>query len=55
MCDCVCPAGELLFLFWGIKVCVNVRNAQTLYDEAKYISWAIYNIAIVNIAMATVQ
>ncbi|XP_037071787.1 probable G-protein coupled receptor CG31760 [Pollicipes pollicipes] len=48
-------AGELLFLFWGIKVCVNVRNAQTLFDEAKYISWAIYNIAIVNITMAMVH
>ncbi|ALC39992.1 CG31760 [Drosophila busckii] len=44
--------GEVLFLAWGIRVCYNVRNAESLYNEARLISYAIYNIAIVNIAMA---
>lgn len=43
--------GEVLFLSWGIKVCYNVRNAESLYNEARLISYAIYNIALVNIAM----
>ncbi|XP_067003121.1 probable G-protein coupled receptor CG31760 [Anabrus simplex] len=43
--------GEVLFLAWGIKVCYNVRNAESLYNEARLISYAIYNIALVNIAM----
>ncbi|XP_017856648.1 PREDICTED: probable G-protein coupled receptor CG31760 [Drosophila arizonae] len=43
--------GEVLFLAWGIRVCYNVRNAESLYNEARLISYAIYNIAIVNIAM----
>ncbi|XP_063244270.1 probable G-protein coupled receptor CG31760 [Bacillus rossius redtenbacheri] len=43
--------GEILFLAWGIKVCYNVRNAESLYNEARLISYAIYNIALVNTAM----
>ncbi|XP_046406708.1 probable G-protein coupled receptor CG31760 [Ischnura elegans] len=43
--------GEVLFLGWGIKVCLNVRNAESLFNEARLISYAIYNIALVNIAM----
>ena len=43
--------GELIFLLWGIKVCYNVRNAESVFNEAKYISCAIYNIAIVNTVM----
>ncbi|XP_022901804.2 probable G-protein coupled receptor CG31760 [Onthophagus taurus] len=43
--------GEVLFLAWGIRVCYNVRNAESLYNEARLISYAIYNIAVVNIAM----
>ncbi|XP_034230220.1 probable G-protein coupled receptor CG31760 [Thrips palmi] len=43
--------GEVLFLLWGIKVCYNVRNAESLYNEARLISYAIYNIAIVNTTM----
>jgi hypothetical protein len=43
--------GEVLFLSWGIKVCYNVRNAESLYNEARLISYAIYNIAVVNTAM----
>ncbi|KAJ8983539.1 hypothetical protein NQ317_006584, partial [Molorchus minor] len=42
---------EVLFLAWGIRVCYNVRNAESLYNEARLISYAIYNIAIVNIMM----
>ncbi|XP_058121445.1 probable G-protein coupled receptor CG31760 [Anopheles coustani] len=43
--------GEVLFLAWGIRVCYNVRNAESLYNEAKLISYAIYNIALVNTTM----
>ncbi|XP_075210452.1 putative G-protein coupled receptor CG31760 [Lycorma delicatula] len=43
--------GEVLFLAWGIRVCYNVRNAESLYNEARLITFAIYNIAVVNIAM----
>ncbi|KAK8390569.1 hypothetical protein O3P69_010333 [Scylla paramamosain] len=44
-------AGEVLFLMWGVKVCFSVRKAESFFDEAKYISWAVYNIALVNIVM----
>ncbi|KAH9517017.1 G-protein coupled receptor, variant 2 [Dermatophagoides farinae] len=47
--------GEFLFLLWGIKVCYNVRNAQSLFDEAKYITWAIYNITIVNMVVILIH
>uniref|UniRef100_T1J8C6 G-protein coupled receptors family 3 profile domain-containing protein n=1 Tax=Strigamia maritima TaxID=126957 RepID=T1J8C6_STRMM len=47
--------GEVLFLLWGIKVCYNVRNAETLFNEARHISYAIYNIAIVNIIMVAIH
>lgn len=47
--------GEVLFLAWGIRVCYNVRNAESLYNEARLISYAIYNIALVNILMAAIQ
>ncbi|XP_063700659.1 probable G-protein coupled receptor CG31760 [Culicoides brevitarsis] len=43
--------GEVLFLAWGIRVCYNVRNAESMYNEAKLISYAIYNIALVNTTM----
>lgn len=48
-------AGEVLFLAWGVRVCYNVRNAESLYNEARLISYAIYNIALVNIAMVAFQ
>lgn len=47
--------GEVLFLAWGIRVCYNVRNAESLYNEARMISYAIYNIAGVNILMIAFQ
>ena len=37
------------------KVCYNVRNAESFFNEAKYISWSIYNIAAVNILMILIQ
>lgn len=45
--------GEVLFLMWGVKVCFSVRKAESFFDEATYISWAVYNIAVVNIVMVT--
>lgn len=47
--------GELVFLLWGIKVCITVRKARTYFDEATQISWSIYNIALVNCAMAAIH
>ncbi|XP_071633611.1 probable G-protein coupled receptor CG31760 isoform X2 [Temnothorax longispinosus] len=47
--------GEILFLAWGIKVCYNVRNAESLFNEARLISYAIYNIAAVNITMIAIH
>ncbi|TMW48330.1 hypothetical protein DOY81_006598 [Sarcophaga bullata] len=47
--------GEVLFLAWGIRVCYNVRNAESLYNEARLISYAIYNIALVNITMVALH
>ncbi|XP_011343093.1 probable G-protein coupled receptor CG31760 isoform X3 [Ooceraea biroi] len=47
--------GEILFLAWGIKVCYNVRNAESLFNEARLISYAIYNIALVNITMMNIH
>uniref|UniRef100_A0A1B0CB02 G-protein coupled receptors family 3 profile domain-containing protein n=1 Tax=Lutzomyia longipalpis TaxID=7200 RepID=A0A1B0CB02_LUTLO len=43
--------GEVLFLAWGIRVCYNVRHAESMYNEARLISYAIYNIALVNTTM----
>lgn len=48
-------SGEFLFLMWGIKVCFGVRKARTHFDEARHIRWSIYNIAIVNIIMVSIQ
>ncbi|XP_013794665.1 probable G-protein coupled receptor CG31760, partial [Limulus polyphemus] len=47
--------GEFLFLLWGIRVCYNVRNAESFFNEAKHISWAIYNITCVNIIMVMIH
>lgn len=47
--------GEVLFLLWGIRVCYSVRNAESLFNEARHISYAIYNISIVNIIMVAIH
>lgn len=47
--------GEVLFLAWGVRVCYVVRNAESFYNEAQLINFAIYNIFIVNIIMMTIQ
>ncbi|UYV68823.1 GPRMGL2 [Cordylochernes scorpioides] len=47
--------GELLFLLWGIRVCYTVRHAESFFNEAKHISWAIYNITVVNLIMVLIQ
>lgn len=47
--------GEVFFLAWGVRVCYNVRNAESLFNEARLISYAIYNIALVNIMMVAFQ
>nr|XP_053642561.1 LOW QUALITY PROTEIN: probable G-protein coupled receptor CG31760 [Cherax quadricarinatus] len=43
--------SSLLMKTW--RVCFSVRKAESFFDEAKYISWAGYNIALVNIVMVT--
>ncbi|KAJ8302765.1 hypothetical protein KUTeg_019161 [Tegillarca granosa] len=35
--------AELLFLFWGIRLCIVVRKAPSEFNESRFISWAIYN------------
>ncbi|KAK3610032.1 hypothetical protein CHS0354_032381 [Potamilus streckersoni] len=35
--------GELLFLLWGIRLCIVVRKAPSEFNESRFISWAIYN------------
>lgn len=32
-------------------MCYSVRNVDSYFNEAKYITWAIYNIAVINIMM----
>ncbi|KAG8184190.1 hypothetical protein JTE90_010225 [Oedothorax gibbosus] len=47
--------GEFLFLLWGIRVCYNVRNAESVFNEAKHISWAVHSITVVNIIMVMIH
>ncbi|KAE9536616.1 hypothetical protein AGLY_007018 [Aphis glycines] len=47
--------GEVLFLAWGVRVCYVVRNAESFYNEAQSINFAIYNICFVNIIMMTIH
>lgn len=35
--------AELLFLIWGIRLCIVVRKAPSEFNESRFISWAIYN------------
>ncbi|KAL5021248.1 hypothetical protein ScPMuIL_000403 [Solemya velum] len=35
--------AELLFLLWGISLCIIVRKAPSEFNESRFISWAIYN------------
>ncbi|WAR11603.1 Y1760-like protein [Mya arenaria] len=35
--------AELLFLLWGIRLCIVVRKAPSEFNESRFISWAIYN------------
>ncbi|XP_041376919.1 probable G-protein coupled receptor CG31760 [Gigantopelta aegis] len=34
---------ELLFLLWGVRLCIVVRKAPSEFNESRFISWAIYN------------
>ncbi|KAI5751798.1 hypothetical protein M8J77_010967 [Diaphorina citri] len=34
---------EVVFLIWGIRLCIVVRKAPSEFNEAKFISMAIYN------------
>eukprot|EP00095_Tigriopus_kingsejongensis_P005555 maker-scaffold131_size323982-snap-gene-2.23 protein:Tk05555 transcript:maker-scaffold131_size323982-snap-gene-2.23-mRNA-1 annotation:"probable g-protein coupled receptor cg31760-like" len=47
--------GEIVFLFWGIRVCFSVRKARTHFGEARLIRWSIYNIASVNLVMVSIH
>ncbi|XP_022164127.1 probable G-protein coupled receptor CG31760 isoform X2 [Myzus persicae] len=53
--DYCLAAGEVMFLAWGVRVCYVVRNAESFYNEAQSINFAIYNICIVNIIMMTIH
>ncbi|KAK8379315.1 hypothetical protein O3P69_019301 [Scylla paramamosain] len=41
--DHVFTAMEILFLIWGIRLCIMVRKAPSEFNESKFISMAIYN------------
>ncbi|KAL3859157.1 hypothetical protein ACJMK2_009389 [Sinanodonta woodiana] len=41
--DHAAAIGELLFLIWGIRLCIVVRKAPSEFNESRFISWAIYN------------
>ncbi|XP_069951732.1 metabotropic glutamate receptor-like protein P [Cherax quadricarinatus] len=41
--DHVFTAMEMMFLVWGIRLCIMVRKAPSEFNESKYISLAIYN------------
>ncbi|KAF2361827.1 GPCR family 3 C-terminal protein [Trinorchestia longiramus] len=47
--------GEMLFLAWGVKVCIGVRKAESFFNEARVISFAVYNITAVNVLMASIH
>lgn len=53
--DGILSTGELVFLLWGVRVCVSVRKARTHFGEAKLIRWSIYNIATVNLVMVSIH
>ncbi|XP_064117998.1 LOW QUALITY PROTEIN: uncharacterized protein LOC135223490 [Macrobrachium nipponense] len=36
-------AMEMMFLVWGIRLCIMVRKAPSEFNESKFISMAIYN------------
>jgi hypothetical protein len=36
-------AVEVVFLVWGIRLCIVVRKAPSEFNESRFISMAIYN------------
>jgi G protein-coupled receptor 158 len=34
---------EVVFLVWGIRLCIVVRKAPSEFNESRFISMAIYN------------
>jgi hypothetical protein len=36
-------AVEVMFLVWGIRLCIVVRKAPSEFNESRFISMAIYN------------
>lgn len=34
---------EVLFLAWGVRLCIMVRKAPSEFNESRFISMAIYN------------
>ncbi|EDO46340.1 predicted protein [Nematostella vectensis] len=47
--DWTCSKFEVMFLFWGIRLCYNVRKAPSAFNESKFISWSIYNMTVVTL------
>ncbi|XP_050441601.1 probable G-protein coupled receptor CG31760 [Adelges cooleyi] len=54
----LCPAGwwdrffsilEVLFLVWGIRLCIVVRRAPSEFNESRFMSMAIYNEFILSV------
>ncbi|GAB6025628.1 hypothetical protein CHUAL_011354 [Chamberlinius hualienensis] len=41
--DHACSIFEVLFLVWGVSLCIMVRKAPSEFNESRFISMAIYN------------
>lgn len=40
---------EVLFLVWGIRLCIVVRKAPSEFNESRFMSMAIYNEFILSV------
>ena len=49
--DHALAAGEVIFLSYGVWICWRIRENP----DAQFISYSIYNIAIINILMVALQ
>ena len=47
--------AEVLLLFWGVWLCLRVRNAPSAYNESKYFAWCIYNTVFIMILVGLLR
>lgn len=46
---CFLSPVEVLFLVWGIRLCIVVRKAPSEFNESRFMSMAIYNEFILSV------